>query len=768
MKNLLRYLTSTALGVGLLFNIAKAETLLVPSQYSTIQSAIDASHNGDEIIVQPGRYIENINFKGRNIVLRSVNPLDSNVIANSVISGGVTFTSNEGPIDNFNGIAINGTHPVSVAIGDADNDGKNEIVTANQSSDDISFLRWNGIGFDSPRNIFAGSKPTTVVIADADNDGKNEIVTANYTGNNVSLLRWNGTGFDSPVTFPTNNYPYSVAVGDLNNDDKNDIVTAHTVAGTISLLLWNGTGFNSYISMKAGDYSEGLVIADANNDGYNDVVVANSAHDYMVPRAVVSNISLFKGNGTNLDAQIQLSAGHHIDSVAVGDADNDGDNDIVCTNRNDNNISLLRWNGIGFDSPVNFSTGTYPMSVAIGDADNDQYNDIVTANSTSNNISFLRWNETGFDSPLNIPVGTTPVSVAIGDANNDGYNEIITANANSNNISLIYVNRLIPTPTPDLTKTCTLEGFTISESSRGILCQNSSPTISYCNVTNNTHYGQSAYVQLIRLPLGGTYIAVPHPAEPTYGGGIFAENSSMIIKNCTIQNNYIKAGNGYYFNLYGFDQLLLPPKNAYGGGLYFVNSKPIISNTIIKSNVCIGGTFENYDSQGIGFGSGIYAKDSTITLENCIINENQATGGNGQGWGLFFDNSDGKIINCSVSKNKGGSGIIYGFNGEIKNNIIWANNGDQIAGSVTPSYSNIQNWTQGGEGNISSDPQFVDSTNNNFHLKPTSPCIDAGTTIEDLLYDFEGDSRPYGEAFDIGADEYIPKRNAVENWNLYE
>ncbi|MEO8447251.1 MAG: T9SS type A sorting domain-containing protein [bacterium] len=41
----------------------------VPSQYTTIQAAINASVNGDTILVQPGTYFENINFRGKRIVL---------------------------------------------------------------------------------------------------------------------------------------------------------------------------------------------------------------------------------------------------------------------------------------------------------------------------------------------------------------------------------------------------------------------------------------------------------------------------------------------------------------------------------------------------------------------------------------------------------------------------------------------------------------------------------------------------------------------------
>lgn len=65
--------------------------------YVTIQAAIDAAQNGDRIEISPGVYYENINFKGKNIVLRSESPL---VVAQTIIDGGgegsvVTFEGGE-------------------------------------------------------------------------------------------------------------------------------------------------------------------------------------------------------------------------------------------------------------------------------------------------------------------------------------------------------------------------------------------------------------------------------------------------------------------------------------------------------------------------------------------------------------------------------------------------------------------------------------------------------------------------------------------------
>lgn len=77
--------------------------LLVPSQYPTIQAAINAARNGDEVIAFPGVYFENINFLGKAIIVRSVNPDDTNIVASTVINGSRALSSaDEGSVVTFN------------------------------------------------------------------------------------------------------------------------------------------------------------------------------------------------------------------------------------------------------------------------------------------------------------------------------------------------------------------------------------------------------------------------------------------------------------------------------------------------------------------------------------------------------------------------------------------------------------------------------------------------------------------------------------------
>jgi hypothetical protein len=61
----------------------------VPGDYSTIQQGIDASVNDDTVLVQPGTYVENINFNGHNIVLGSLflTTGDTSYISQTTIDG---------------------------------------------------------------------------------------------------------------------------------------------------------------------------------------------------------------------------------------------------------------------------------------------------------------------------------------------------------------------------------------------------------------------------------------------------------------------------------------------------------------------------------------------------------------------------------------------------------------------------------------------------------------------------------------------------------
>ncbi|WP_041366824.1 right-handed parallel beta-helix repeat-containing protein [Natranaerobius thermophilus] len=87
--------------------------IIVPEDYETIQEAIDASEDGEIIMVEPGTYEETIDFKGKDITLMSTDPHDEEVVSETIIDGGgdgsvVTFQSGESKDAQIRGFTITG------------------------------------------------------------------------------------------------------------------------------------------------------------------------------------------------------------------------------------------------------------------------------------------------------------------------------------------------------------------------------------------------------------------------------------------------------------------------------------------------------------------------------------------------------------------------------------------------------------------------------------------------------------------------------------
>jgi len=86
----------------LLFAYQQASALIinVPGNYATIKLALNASANGDTILVEPGTYQENIDFRGKKIVLTSRFFLnnDLNYINSTIIDGSAPIYADTGSV----------------------------------------------------------------------------------------------------------------------------------------------------------------------------------------------------------------------------------------------------------------------------------------------------------------------------------------------------------------------------------------------------------------------------------------------------------------------------------------------------------------------------------------------------------------------------------------------------------------------------------------------------------------------------------------------
>jgi hypothetical protein len=162
MKNQ-SFLFNSTLACALFVSITvQANQLLVPANYATIQSAIDAASAGDTVWVSPGTYYENLDFKGKAITVASAAGPLVTIIDGGQAGAVVNFSSGEGSdsiIQGFtieNGFATWGSG-VSVVFGAP------TIVSNIIQNNDSPVGGWGaGVGglFGSPtveQNLFRGN-----------------------------------------------------------------------------------------------------------------------------------------------------------------------------------------------------------------------------------------------------------------------------------------------------------------------------------------------------------------------------------------------------------------------------------------------------------------------------------------------------------------------------------------------------------------------------------------------------------------------------------
>lgn len=357
--------------------------------------------------------------------------------------------------------------PIAIAVGDANNDGANDIAAVDLDRLVITVLCWNkSIGtWNPPFYLKAQSPPNSICIGDANNDGFNDIVTSSRSSPDVSIILWNKTtqNWNPFVTRKITDYGgESVVIADANNDGAKDIVVANpNQLPYVSMLLWNKTSKDWIPWHKTGVNGTGpphkIAVADINNDGFNDIIASgdNLWQGYIWFCLWNSKTSTWNHWDDLLLEPIHPLTPVYTPPFSVGDLNNDGMKDIVVANISQNNVALYIWNSTkkGWNPPIIQFTRENPMSVAIGDINNDGANDIaiacnITVPGGTGVVSGLIWNKIAKnwqfiipDREIARPFTTDPRSVTINDVTNDGKNDIIAGIFQDNTISVITFDR---------------------------------------------------------------------------------------------------------------------------------------------------------------------------------------------------------------------------------------------------------------------------------------------------------------------------------------
>lgn len=216
------------------------------------------------------------------------------------------------------------------------------------------------------------------------------------------------------------------------------------------------------------------------------------------------------------------------------------------------------------------------------------------------------------------------------------------------------------------------------------------------------------------------------------GGGLSSCSGEIVF--CEIINNasFFDGGGLYYCNGRIEDCTVDRNWSGAGGGGAFAECHGLIERCTISYNYLATSHY----------GSAFYYCEATIV--SCLIRRNKENA-------IYYSN--GQFTNCTIGYN---SGIAFAdCTGTIQNCIIWGNQ-EQLKWSSTPSYSCIEGWTGGGEGNISEDPMFEGVRKESYRLESGSPCINAGCNSSVIgEADAAGQPRIVGPVVDMGAYEYL-------------
>jgi uncharacterized repeat protein (TIGR01451 family) len=306
----------------------------------------------------------------------------------------------------------------------------------------------------------------------------------------------------------------------------------------------------------------------------------------------------------------------------------------------------------------------------------------------------------------------------------------------------------------------------------GVYVSKAAPTISNCVIYNNTAstndpgFGGGLYIVRGDAILRSNTVQ-SNTASTTafgFGGGIGLDHSQATISDNTIANNVAH-----------------PSDNSDGGGVAIAYSTATLSGNWVQGNKALDGaglylwesnTMLNGNtiiSNSANMGGGLHIGGGDVTLVNNVVAGNQATF---TGGGLFITGGSSQLLHNTIVRNTGwqGDGIhVSGVNASVAmtNTILvshtvgllvtdggaarleatlwgshgWANETDWEGAGITTTHNN---WGF---------PDFIDPAAQNFRIGSDSAARDAGVDTG-VDRDLDGQFRPMGWGYDLGADEY--------------
>ena len=347
----------------------------------------------------------------------------------------------------------------SIAFSDVDNDGDEDVLITGKISGNVTITKlYTNDGLGNFTEVigtpFAGVFQSSIAFTDVDNDGDEDVLITGYDGQSgypsAKLYTNDGLGvFIEVVGTPFVEVKQgSIAFSDVDNDgDKDVLITGVTGGSTFITKLYinNGLGvFTEVIGTPfvAVAYSS-IAFSDMDNDGDEDVLITGVTGG----SAYITKLYINNGLGVFTEVVGSPFVGVGQGSIAFSDVDNDGDEDVLITGREQGNVSIIKLytnDGLGNFIVVDLNSfdGVSNGSIAFTDVDNDGDEDVLITGLDQANVHIteLHTNDGfgNFTEVIGTPfVGVTYGSIAFSDVDNDGDEDVLITGVGQANVSII-------------------------------------------------------------------------------------------------------------------------------------------------------------------------------------------------------------------------------------------------------------------------------------------------------------------------------------------
>ena len=325
-----------------------------------------------------------------------------------------------------------GSWPQVLAAADFTGDNLADLALASASyfdpSNDQRLHLYSGDPLTRTQRLPAGADPAAIVAADLDGDGASDLALALAGDDALALYTQPLT---NPTTLPLPGAPDALASGDLNGDLRPDLAAVAPLSAT--LYLWEGQSAASgdptllfALPFPTGGY-DALAIGDLDDDGDDDIVALRGA-GYLANSVVVY---LQQSGSFPLSYTLTPKTGGYLPhSLAVGDVNGDGRDDLVVTaggNAPDAylNVFLQQAGTLAMASRTVYSAHHLPSAVAIADLNHDGRQDVIALHDAWQTLSVYTQTISGTlaaytVAPIPYSDRYRPDALSLADLNGDG------------------------------------------------------------------------------------------------------------------------------------------------------------------------------------------------------------------------------------------------------------------------------------------------------------------------------------------------------------